>query len=557
MSDSTSGSSGAGDPEPKRAGDSLGRAAALMASGTMVSRVLGLVRMMLLLSVIGYALGGDAFQVANTLPNQIYILLAGGVLNAILVPQIVRASKAADGGSDFVNRLLTLCFLLLALSTLVMTAATPLLVRLFASPSWSPEAFALAYAFGYIAMPQIFFYGMYTILGQVLNANGRFTAYMWAPAVANVVAIAGLLTFRGLGFPLQGEVSDWDDAMIWLLAGSATASILVQALFLLIPLRRMGFRYRPTFGFRGVGLGSASVVAFWTFAAIVLSQARFAVVSQVLTEATKRAADLGLGGAGRTVWDTAFLLFMLPHSLITVSLATAIFTRVSHAVQDGDVEAVKADLRRGLRMPAVFLIPITVGAVVLVPFIVRTILIDTSPENAAMVSRVTIALLLGSLPMSWQFIQTRFFYAYEDAKTPFYLQIIVSTISAGAALLALLFAPLQIAVVVALGQALANVGSSIGGFWLLRRRLGPLRLSGVVRQNVRLTLASVVGALLVWGITLLLSDLDAMGWLVRGVVTVGLSGLFGVVTLAIARALHVTEVDDLLAPVLRRIPGRG
>ena len=549
MSESTAGATG-------RPAGGLGRAAALMASGTMVSRILGLVRMVLLLGVIGTALAGDAFQVANTLPNQIYILLAGGVLNAILVPQIVKASKAADGGHDFVNRLLTLCFLLLGLSTLVMTGAAPFLVRIFASPSWPPGAFALANAFAFIAMPQIFFYGMYTILGQVLNAHGRFTAYMWAPALANVVAIGGLLAFMTLGYPLKGDVAAWDDPMIWLLAGSATASILAQALVLLIPLRRMGFRYTPTFGFRGVGLGTASVVAFWTFAAIVLSQGRFAVVSQVLTEATRRASEVGLTGAGRTAYDTAFLLFMLPHSLITVSIATAIFTRVSHAVQDGDTETVKADLRRGLRMPAVFLMPITVGAVVLVPFVVRTMLVGTTPQDAQAISRVTVALLLGSLPMSWQFVQTRFFYAYEDAKTPFYLQIVVSTISAGVALLALLFAPLQIAVVVSLGQVLANIGSSIGGFWLLRRRLGPLHLSGVVRQHVRLLVASVVGALLVWGLSLLLPDLDAMGWLVRGVVTVGLSGLFGVVTLAVARALHVSEVDDLLGPVLRRIPGR-
>lgn len=549
MSESTTGPTG-------RGGGGLGRAAAVMASGTMVSRILGLVRMVLLLGVIGTALAGDAFQVANTLPNQIYILLAGGVLNAILVPQIVKASKAADGGHDFVNRLLTLCFLLLALSTLAMTAAAPLLVRIFASPSWPPEAFALANAFAFIAMPQIFFYGMYTILGQVLNANGRFAAYMWAPALANVVAIGGLLAFITLRYPLKGDVAVWDDPMIWVLAGSATASIMVQALVLLIPLRRMGFRYTPTFGFRGVGLGSASVVAFWTFAAIVLSQGRFAVVSQVLTEATRRASELGLTGAGRTAYDTAFLLFMLPHSLITVSLATAIFTRVAHAVQDHDVEAVKADLRRGLRMPAVFLIPITIGAVVLVPYIVRAMLVGTTPEDAEAISRVTVALLLGSLPMSWQFVQTRFFYAYEDAKTPFYLQIVVSTISAGVAVFALLFAPLQIAVIVALGQVVANVGSSVGGFWLLRRRLGPLRLSGVVRQNVRLALASVVGALLVWALTLALPDIDAMSWLELALMTAGLCTVFGVVTLAVARALRVSEVDDLVGPVLRRLPGR-
>ena len=290
-------------------------------------------------------------------------------------------------------------------------------MRIFATSSWSQETLALAYAFGYIAMPQIFFYGMYTILGQVLNAHGRFAAYMWAPALANVVAIGGLIAFRVLDFPLQAEVSEWDSAMIWLLAGSATASIMVQAFVLLIPLRRMGFRYRPTFGFRGVGLGSASVVAFWTFLAIVLSQARFAVVSQVLTEAMRRyepatsvwpAPDAPCGHRLPAVHAAALL--------ITVSLATAIFTRVSHAVQDGDVEAIKADLRRGLRMPAVFSCRSRSGrSSSSRSSCARSS--STPPENAAMVSKVTIALLIGSLPMSLAVHPDPFFYAHEDAKT--------------------------------------------------------------------------------------------------------------------------------------------
>lgn len=523
-----------------------------MASGTLVSRILGMVRQVLLLGVIGTVVAADAFQVANTLPNQIYLILAGGVLNAVLVPQIVKATKQADGGSDFINRLLTLCFLLLGLSTLVMTAAVPLLIRIFASPSWSSADFALANAFGYIAMPQILFYGMYTILGQVLNAHGRFTAYMWAPALANVVAIGGLLTFMGMGLPLGANVPEWTSEMVWLLAGSSTAAVLLQALVLLIPLRRMGFRYAPTFGFRGVGLGSASVVALWTFAAIVLSQGRFAVVSQVLTEAARRARDLGLSGAGRTVFDTAFLLFMLPHSLITVSLATAIFTRAAHAVQDNDRAAIRSDLRQALRLPAVFLIPISVGAIVIVPYVIPTIFFRNSPEDAEAIARVTIALLLGSLPMSWQFIQTRFFYAHEDAKTPFMLQIITSIVAAGVALLALLFAPLQIAVVVAVGQGLGNVASSIGGFILLRRRLGPLGLGAVLRQNVRLLVASVVSTLVVWGLTFVLPGVDS-GQLALTAVTLILCGVFGIVTLAVARALRVREVDDILGPVLRRV----
>ena len=109
--------------------------------------------------------------------------------------------------------------------------------------------------FAVICLPQIFFYGLYTILGQVLNAHGRFAGYMWAPALANIVAIAGLVWFQRAGFPTSAAPADWTPEMIAILAGSATLSIVVQALSLVIPLRRIGFRYRPVWGIRGHGLG--------------------------------------------------------------------------------------------------------------------------------------------------------------------------------------------------------------------------------------------------------------------------------------------------------------
>ena len=174
---------------------SLARSSALMALGTVASRLLGFVRTSTLTAVIGIGLAADTFDVANTLPNQFYLLLAGGVLNAVLVPQITKAATHDDGGHEFVNRLLTISFAIIAVATVVITALAPFLVRLF-SAGWDEEALELATAFAFICLPQVLLYGLYTLLGQVLNANGRFAAYMWAPAVANLVAIVGLVVFR-------------------------------------------------------------------------------------------------------------------------------------------------------------------------------------------------------------------------------------------------------------------------------------------------------------------------------------------------------------------------
>lgn len=550
------------DPEPQVAharpaypsgAARLLRSSAVMAAGTVVSRILGMVKSAALAAVIGLTLvASDAFDVANTLPNQLYLIIAGGVLNAVLVPQITKASKHADGGTDFVNRLLTLSLLLLTLMTLVVTAGAPWLVRLLVTDSWSPEALNLATMFAYIALPQVFFYGVYTIFGQVLNAKGLFGAYMWAPALANVVILGGLGVFVLRGFPLQADVSAWTPEMVWTLAGSATLGIVVQAAVLFIPLRRAGFRFTPTWGFRGVGLGSASVVALWTFAAIVLSQLRFVVVSRVLTYAVKQAELEGIVGAGRMVYSNAFLLFMLPHSLITVSLVTALFTRMSHAAADGQAGEVVADLRRGLLLPAVVLIPITVGSVVFTPLVTATIFAGNDPADTDAMARVTIALLLGTLPMSWQYLHSRIFYAYEDARTPFLLQILGSAVIVAITLLALRAPIPWIAVVVGIGQSVGNLAVALVGFALLRRRLGPLALSAVLRQHIRLVLAAVVAAIPAWLVIQALPT-PVASWTVGALTLAVIGGGYLVVVLAAAHLLRVQEVGQLIEPLTRRL----
>ena len=264
---------------------SLGRSTAVMAAGTGVSRVLGLVRNTLLVAAVGVtsAPAADAFAVANTLPNIFYMLIAGGVINAVLVPQVVRAYRSANG-QEYVDRLLTVSFVILGGATVVLWAASPLIVRVFLSG----EQAALATAFALWCVPQVFFYGVYTLLGQVLNARGSFGPYMWAPVVNNVIAIVGLVAFIAMygtwERPARGTVEDlsvWSGGRVTLLAATATLGVVAQAAVLVWPLRRLGFRYRPRRGWRGAGLGSAGRVAGWTFAALAVGQLGAFVVMKV------------------------------------------------------------------------------------------------------------------------------------------------------------------------------------------------------------------------------------------------------------------------------------
>ena len=189
--------------------DSLLSSTAVMAAGTIVSRLSGFVRGILLAAALGVTLHADVFNIANTVPNMLYILLAGGVVNAVLVPQLVRAMKNdPDGGEAYTNRIITLAGLFLAVVTVLLVLAAPLLMRLFLGSEYFTPALAAqresVIDFARYCLPQVFFYGMFVLVGQVLNARGRFGPMMWAPIANNVVAVLVLTTYLVVYGPAVG-----------------------------------------------------------------------------------------------------------------------------------------------------------------------------------------------------------------------------------------------------------------------------------------------------------------------------------------------------------------
>jgi putative peptidoglycan lipid II flippase len=522
-----------------------------MASGVIASRILGVVRASMVLAVVGAVASGDAWDVANTLPNIVYLLLAGGVINAVLVPQITRAASHADGGREYVDRLLTVSITALAVITVVFTLGAGLLVRLYSSSDWKADTRSLSVAFAFICMPQIFFYGLYTLLGNVLNARNHFIAYMWAPVLANIVAIGGMGYFL-LAFPQQAEPVSWTSPMIWVLAGSATAGIVAQALVLIVPLWRSGFRYTPRWGFRGVGLRTASTVALWAFAALGVSTVGFIITSQVTTYAGQAGATANLVVPGKISYSNAFLIFMLPHSLVTVSLVTALFTRMSKAAGAGDLDEVRTDVDRGMRLTAVATVPATVGAFVLGFAATATLFFGNSAAETRGIATVMMAMMVGLVPFGILFLLQRTFYAFEDAKTPFKLTVVVTVIATAANLASLLLPLRWIVVGVGAGQALSNFVAMGLGLVLVRRLLKGLPLSEVTRTYVRLLAASLVaaaGALIVqFGLAQILQ-----GKLYSPVSLVAGGLVFAGIYVVVARRLHVHEIDDLVKPVVERV----
>jgi len=530
---------------------SLARATAGMASGVIASRILGVVRASMIVAVVGTLAAGDAWDVANTLPNIVYLLLAGGVINAVLVPQITRAAGHADGGREYVDRLLTVSIAALAVITVVFTLGAGLLVRLYSSSSWTADTRSLSFAFAFICMPQIFFYGLYTLLGNVLNARNHFAAYMWAPVLANLVAIGGMAFFLA-AYPQQAEPVGWTSPMIWVLAGSATAGIAAQALVLIIPLWRSGFRYTPRWGFRGVGLRTASTVALWAFAALGVSTIGFIITSQVTTYAGQAGRAAGLTVPGKFSYSNAFLVFMLPHSLVTVSLVTALFTRMSKAAGDGNLDEVRADVDRGMRLTAVATVPATVGAFALGFAACATLFFGVSAAENRGIATVMMAMMVGLVPFGILFLLQRTFYAFEDAKTPFKLTVVVTVIATAANLASLLLPLRWIVVGVGAGQALSNFAAMAIGLVLVRRRLNGLPLSEVTRTYVRLGAASLVAA--AGAVIVQLGLAQVVEGKLYSPVSLVVGGLvFAGIYVMTARRLHVHEIDDLVRPVAERV----
>ncbi|WP_353826938.1 murein biosynthesis integral membrane protein MurJ [Agromyces sp. SYSU T0242] len=537
--------------------DRIARASIFLASGTIVSRLLGFLKAIVLAATIGVvgSASADAFAVANGLPNTVYVIVAGGVLSAVLVPQIVRAAAHADGGSAYINKLVTLALVVIGGATVVATAAAPLLAWIYGG-SLPPDTLSLATAFAFWCLPQIFFYGLYTLLGEVLNARRSFGPFTWVPVLNNVVALAGLVAFGLLfGFDPDGTrtADQWTPGMVALLAGSATLGIVVQAVVLFWFWRRIGLRYRPDFQWRGVGLRSTGRMAGWTFGMLLLTT--FAGIVQTRVASAASGDDASIAAI-----ENAWLIFMLPHSVITVSIATAYFTRMSEHARDDALDRVRDDLSAAVRgIGLILLLASAVLIVVAYPF--AAVFQPGNLANASALGNVIIAFAIGLLPFSVLFVVQRTFYALGDTRTPFLFTLVQVVVFTALALTSMLL-PLQwLAVGVALSTTVAGTVQLIVAVTLLRRRLGTLDGRRVVaslgRDVVGVVLPVAAGVAVVWSLGAFTEGGFAIADRLGAILAMALAGLvmatlyFGILWL-----LRSPELRGFAAPVLARLRRR-
>jgi len=531
----------------------IGRASALLASGTIVSRILGFVNAIVLAGAIGYiGAAADGFTLATQIPNSIYALIAGGLLSAVLVPQVVRAATHEDGGQLFINRLVTLGVVVFLLVTAAATLAAPVLVNLYAQSGergFSADGIALAIALAYWCLPQIFFYSLYSLLGQVLNARGIFGPFTWAPALNNVIAIAGISLFIVLfgPDPAHRDASTWTPEMVAVLGGTATLGIAAQAIVLTFFWRRAGLRFRPNFRWRGVGLGRTGTAAAWVFGMILLTQLAAIVETRVATLAT--------GTASLGALKYAWLIFMLPHSIVTVSIATAYFTRMSAHARDGRLGDVRTDLSAALRAILLVMVFSTVGLAVLsVPF---SAVFGGDFEDVTALATVIVAYLVGLIPFTVLFLLQRVFYSLDDTRTVFFLQVLQSVIFVGGVLLVAMAPTTGIAVGIALVMSIATAIQTLVAAWLLRGRLKGLDGRRVVTRTLQYFGSAVIAGAIGVVVVLALGGYADGGFgsssRIGGLLTMAVAGLaMGVVYAGILWVGRNPELRAFIDPIRSR-----
>jgi putative peptidoglycan lipid II flippase len=524
---------------------SLARASGSMAIATLVSRVTGFAWKVMLAWVASLSVVNDSFTVANTLPNIVYELLLGGVLASVVVPLLVRAQDDPDGGQAYTNRLLTVGMTMLAAGTVVAVALAPVFTRLYMDDSTGTANAELATAFAYLLLPEIVFYGLFALLSAILQAKHVFGPTAWAPVVNNLMI---MLTI-GVYAVVPGEISlnpvRMGDTKLLVLGIGVTLGIAVQALVLMPALRRIGFRFRWTWGL-DARLKEFGGLALWILGYVAISQIGMVISTRVLTA--------GAAG-GASIYSNAWLLFQLPYGVIGVSLLTAIMPRLSRAAADGDTTKLVGDLSLGSRLSTVMLVPIS-AVLTIAGSAIGVALFNHGNADVTQAERLGDALAFsafGILPYALVMLQLRVFYAMKDARTPTLIMIVMTVVK-----IPLLYMcadrlrPADIVIGVMLVNALTYVvGAVLGQMWLWVR-LGRLQSMRVVRVIAQSLVAGVAGILVAYGATLLLDMAlpDSLGPTVTAWLTLIVQGLVTmVVTFGLLAAFKVPE----LTPAVQRI----
>jgi putative peptidoglycan lipid II flippase len=408
----------------------------------------------------------------------------------------------------------------------------------------------------YWCLPQLFFYALFALLGEVLNARGVFGPVTWVPAINNIVVIASLVLFAVLFHDADPERSaaTWTPAQVTVLAGGATLGVALQAVVLALFWRRTGLRFRIDFHWRGVGLGHVGRAGAWTFGMVLIT-----LVAGIVQ--TNIALTAGAADSSAAVLKTAWMIYIIPHSVIALSIATAYYSRISAHARDGALDAVRADVSAAMRQITVLVGGSAVAlAVAAIPF--AAFFSHTRGELTG-TAAVLLAYLPGLVPYGLLYVLQRAFFALGDMRTPFWIQLLQGVLfSAGAFALLLVPGP-WVAAGIAGTTTVAGAVQTLVSALVLRRRMGGIDGARLVRRLGVSALATIPAAAVGLGVLWLLGGFGPITGGPDGFATANHGSAFvAIVIVGAATALvyvgvlalaRIPELTEMLAPVLRRL----
>jgi putative peptidoglycan lipid II flippase len=523
------------------------RSSGVMALGTLASRGTGFLRTLVLAYVLGIGGVSIAYNNANTLPNAVYDLMLGGILTSVVVPLLVNAAKRdADGGEAYNQRMFTLATLALGALTLVATAAAPLIVDLYAH-DLTPSQHRLTVIFAFFFVPQIFFYGVSSLAGGVLNARNRFAAPMWTPVINNLVVIVVLLLFIAVGggnpVSLATSQAQLSSGQIELLGLGTTLGIVAQTLALIPPLHRAGFHWHPRFDFRRDEVTEIMRMAGPLFGYILTTQVAFLVVQNVTNAASRHATYDGF-----PAYSFAWQLFQMPYAIVGISVITALLPRMSAHASERRFADVRRDFSGGVRLSSVIVVPSALILGVMGAPVALALLGygSTTPSQARYIGTVFGIFSLGLVPYMMFQLMLRVFYAMHDSRTPMYIGVAVMVTNIVVSLLSLaVLTAGHVVQGVAAAFGLANLIGTVIAWRILSRRMHGLDGRQIARSLVRMLLAAIPAAIYA------LAVMSAVGVILSpgpayGIVTVIIGGGGALMLYTMfAKALGVTEVIEL------------
>lgn len=520
----------------------------VVAAGTALSRVTGLLRTFVFVYVIGQTALADAYLLANETPNIVYDLLLGGVLSATLVPlftQLMQSDADGDGERD-TNVVITVAVTLMAALTAVAMLAAPLIFRLY-SLNLSDEIDAdlfrhVGTTLTRIFLLQILFYGLTGVANAYLNSRRRFFAAAWSPILPNLIIVATLLSLPGAGdrdFELADVVSD--DRVRLTLGLGATLGIGAMAAVVVPAMFAAGLRFRPQFQLRHPAVRQLLVLSGWTIGFVVANQVALLVV---------RNLALGRGEGIAASYFSAFTWFVLPHGLLAVSIATTFQPELARAAKARDRATFTRYSSLGVRTIALLTFPAAAGLIVLAEPIVGLMQRGQfDPTDTRNTARALVGLAVGLVGFSVYLFALRGFYAHRDTRTPFVLNVFENLLNI---VLALVFVRWWGVLGLGLAYGAAYLVAAVWALKVLSYKVPGFPLREIASSGWRMLLAAVLMVEAMWFVTHRVagsSGVDGLAQIVVG----GVVGL--VVYAAVLLVLQAPEIDALKTLVRRRVAG--